>query len=176
MITALLLVLSLTSLPVLFFNESRGLFPRPSLPWGQSHPSYLTRTANERLFKNQEQALGPYQSAVDSIVYEKVSQIGLVLGPDSWEYPIWRLLRDRKLDYSVRIEHVAPAGSSHWPLGTFAPDVLFWSHGEAPASLAIDGKVFLRNGPPGAVAVFYPSQYSLFKLIVFFVPMWANCD
>src|SRR5215831_8334638 len=131
----------LSSLPFLMFNHSRELVPF------RGRPSYLTQSAMERLFDNQPQLLGPYQRAIEAIVASNGSQVGLILGGDSWEYPVWRMLRDRKL---VRIEHVNVSGNPRWPLGPFFPDVVFWSlgEGEPPPRLAVDGREFVRIRPP----------------------------
>jgi hypothetical protein len=154
--TTLCLFLGLTALPVLLLNQSRELLPlardRP-FPLLRDRPSYLTQTPYERLFVNQQRLLGNYKDAVDIIVRSKASNVGLVLGNDSWEYPIWRMLRDRKLGYFVRIEHVG-LPDPHWPLGPFSPDVVFWSDGDAPSALTIEGQDFTRIGPSETVTVF----------------------
>src|SRR5262249_36555831 len=118
--------------------------------------SYLTQSAMERLFVNQPELVGPYQRAIEAIAGSNASQVGLVLGGDSWEYPIWRMLRDRKLDHPLRIEHVDVSGNPRWPLGPFFPDVVFWNlgEGEPPLTLAVDGREFVRIGPPGMVVVY----------------------
>jgi hypothetical protein len=163
---ALQLLLGLSSLPVLLFNQSRELVPVRSLPLLRDRQSYLTQSAMEQLFVNQPLLLGPYQCAIEVIARSKASQIGLVLGFDSWEYPVWRMLRDRKLDHPVRIEHVNVSGNPQWPLGPFFPDVVFWSveGGEPPPTLVVDGREFVRIGPPGIAVVyagtgFAPPEY-----------------
>ena len=154
---ALVLVLGLTSLPVLLLNQARELVPlwrdRP-LPLLRDRPSYLTRTAAERLFVNQPQLLGPYREAVEVIARSNAAQIGLILGGDSWEYPVWRMLRDRAPGHPVRIEHVGLPPDQRWPLGPFSPDILFWNNGEAPLTVEINGRDFTRVGPPATVAVY----------------------
>jgi hypothetical protein len=155
--TALFLFLGFTSLPVLFLNQSRELIPlfreRP-LPLLRDRPSYLSTSATERLFVNQQHLLGPYRNAVETIVRSGASQIGLILGGDSWEYPIWKMLRDHKLDYSIRIEHVGLPSEAQFPLGPFLPEVLFWNNGDAPPTLRIGGRDFYRAGPPSMIAVY----------------------
>ena len=66
------------------------------------------------------------------------------------------MLRDRKLDHPVRIEHVNVSGNPQWPLGPFSPDVVFWSvaEEEPPPTLAVDGREFVRIGPPGVAVVY----------------------
>jgi hypothetical protein len=155
--SALILLLALAGLPVLLFDQSRELVPlwrnRP-LPLQRDRPSYLTMTRDEQLFVNQPQLLAPYREAVETIGRSNASAIGLVLGGDSWEYPLWRMLRDRNPTHPVRIEHVGLPGEPAWPLGPFVPDILFWSGGVAPLTLDIDGRHFTRMGPAGTVAVY----------------------
>jgi hypothetical protein len=69
------------------------------------------------------------------------------------------MLRDRKLDHPVRIEHVNVSGNPPWPLGPFFPDVVFWSveEGEPPHTLAVSGREFVRIGPPGIAVVYAPT-------------------
>jgi len=170
---ALQLLLGLSSLPVLMFNQLSELVPlsaavqrsaiaafrilgnRP-LPLLRDRASYLAQSAMERLFVQRLPLLGPYQSAIESIARSNASQVGLILGGDSWEYPVWRMLRDCKLDHPVRIEHVDVSGNPPWPLGPFVPDVVFWSlgEGEPPPTLAVDGREFVRIGPPGVAVVY----------------------
>jgi hypothetical protein len=169
---ALLLLLGLSSLPVLMFNQSSELVPLSAavqrsaiaafrIQNGPLQPlrdraCYLAQSPMERLFVHKSPLLGPYQSAIESIARSNASQVGLILGGDSWEYPVWRMLRDRKLDHPVRIEHVDVSGNPRWPLGPFVPDVVFWSlgEGEPPPTLAVDGRQFVRIGPPGVAVVY----------------------
>jgi hypothetical protein len=144
-------------LPVVLFDQSRELVPlrrNQPLPLLRDRPSYLTTTRDERLFVNQPQLLAPYRDAVEMIVRSHASRIGLVLGGDSWEYPVWRMLRDRAPDHPLRIEHVGFPGEPRWPLGPFLPDIVFWSGGVAPLTLEIEGRNFTRAGPPATVAVY----------------------
>jgi hypothetical protein len=157
---ALPLLLGLSSLPVLMLNKSRELVPF------RGRQSYLTQSAMEQLFVNRPELLGPYQRAMDVIARSNASQVGLILGFDSWEYPVWRMLRDRKLDDPVRIEHVNVSGNPPWPLGPFFPDIVFWSlgEGEPPPTLVVNGREFVRIGPPGIAVVyartgFAPPEY-----------------
>jgi len=154
---AAILLLGLTALPALFFNQGRELVPlwrnRP-LAIDRDRPSYLGQSRDERLFADQPSLLAPYRDAVEVIERSQASQVGLVLGGDSWEYPLWRMLRDRSPDRLLRIEHVDLPGEPRWPLGPFVPDLLFWNHEEAPPTIEIEGRQFTRLGPPGTIAVY----------------------
>jgi hypothetical protein len=131
---ALSVVLCYSALSALFFNYTRSLLPF------SDHPSYLSLDAEQHLFVNQPQLLGVYTKLADKLIEAHSSQIGLITGEDDWEYPIWRILRDRKIGYPIRIEHVRgipptgqngvylPAGQNgrSWPLGPFTPDAVVW--------------------------------------------------
>jgi hypothetical protein len=142
----LFLIMGLTALPALLFNWTRQLIPF------HNRPSYLMQSYTERMFVNKPSLLEPYRDAVEVIVRSKASQVGLVA--DYWEYPIWSMLRARKLDYPVRIEHVGLPPAQHYPLGPFVPDVLFWYHGDAPPTVNVDGLKFVRVGPPATIAAY----------------------
>jgi hypothetical protein len=137
---AFFLIMGLIALPPLLLNSTRQLITF------HNRPSYLLQPYAERVF------VEPYRDAVEVIVRSKASQVGIVLGGNDWEYPIWSMLRARKLDYPVRIEHVALPRTQGYPLGPFVPDVLFWNRGDAPPTLNIDGREFVRVGPPGTIA------------------------
>ena len=168
-INAFHLALALVALPPLFFNQSRELVPLvPGQPFPVEweRPSYLTQTANTRLFANNPSLRQPYENAVNAILRARVTQIGLLLhGGDRWEYPIWRLLRDDGLDYPVRIEHLEAEGKADFPLGAFQPEAVFWIDGDkAPASIMVGDRQFERAGPSDVVAIFFPADKNLWRL------------
>jgi len=161
---ALLLVLGLTSVPVLLLNQSRELLPlsRAVFPaLGRDRISYLTQTPLQRLFVNQPQLLEPYRQAIDVIARSNASQIGIVMDRQNYEYPIWSMLRHRER-HAIRIEAVAVPGGSYWPLGPFTPEVIFWDKGEGdpPLILNVNEVEFRRiydSGPlphPNPIAVY----------------------
>jgi hypothetical protein len=163
----LLLVLALASIPVLLFNQSRELAPLwrtqfPSL--GRDRLSYLTQTRMERQFTNQPQMLAPYQDAIDVIVRAKASQIGLIMDRDNFEYPIWLMLRQRMQVHPIRIEAVAIPNQTHWPLGPFTPDMIFWDKGtgEAPETLTVAGQEFRRISQSGPL-IGHDSQVAVYQ-------------
>jgi hypothetical protein len=161
-----MLVLALASVPVLIFNQTHELVPLwrtqfPSL--GRDRPSYLTQTPLERLFANQLWMIEPYREAIDVIAGSNATKIGLILDKDSWEYPIWSMLRWRKGARPPRIEHVLVSGGTDWPLGPFAPEMLFWDKGEseAPETLTLNGEKFHRIEQSGPI-VAHPNRIAVF--------------
>jgi hypothetical protein len=145
--------------PALLFNKTRELIPLPwqhYFPHGWDAPPILSQTRLQRLFANQPQFYEPYNKAIEAVAASNATQIGMVLSFNAWEYPIWALLRARAPGRSFRVEHVdgpppyTPANpSTHpttYPLGSFAPEALFWNRGEgeAPATLVVGGQEFRR--------------------------------
>ena len=93
--TAIAVALSLVGLPFLLLNQIRRVVP-VKLGWPSTdRASYLTQSPEERLFANKPELLEPFRDAADAIVHSKASQVGLLIGSDSWEYPLWALLRVR---------------------------------------------------------------------------------
>ena len=123
--------------------------------WPTDQASYLTQSPEERLFASQPKLLDPFREAADAIVHSKASQVGLLIGSDSWEYPLWSLFRVR-MTGTFRIEHVTTAADLAYPRGPFAPEVLFWNHGEAPTTVSFQNREFERVTSAGTVAVFVP--------------------
>ena len=151
---ALLVILLVSGAPALYFNLSRPLVPLFNTP------SYLSQQTPARLFANRRDALDAYLKATDILVRSRASQIGLVLEEDDWEYPIWSLLRDRKLDYPIRIEHVAVRnGVRSWPLGPFIPEVLVWTRPNAPDNVTVDGRQFIRISHLGTISIYFAVDF-----------------
>lgn len=81
----------------LFFNNSRPLMYNSSIPFIRSL-SDKSRTIwhssrGELLFNNKPEAFDDYMQASDVVVKAEISNVGLLLGPLSVEYPIWWCLR-----------------------------------------------------------------------------------
>jgi len=152
--TAIAVALSVVGLPSLLFNRTRQLVP-VKVGWPPDQVSYLTQSPEERLFASQPKLLGPFREAADAIVHSKASEVGLLIGSDSWEYPLWSLLRVR-MTGPFRIEHVTTAADLAYPRGPFEPEVLFWNHGEAPPTVSFQNREFERVTSAGTVAIFVP--------------------
>jgi hypothetical protein len=105
-ITVLLL---LFSIPYLIINNSRPLIP-PSLlkfsaPGGGR--SLITTSRTELYFWNRPSLCSDYVDAIRFIEGEKVSDIGLYLGEDDWEYPLWMLANKDAAKSLPFFRHVA---------------------------------------------------------------------
>lgn len=76
--------LCLAAWPWILFNESRPLLGDTS----------ILGTARERqYFRNRDVLRDPYTRAANFIGQRGCGEVGVVLGADDWEYPLWILLR-----------------------------------------------------------------------------------
>lgn len=109
-------MLMAATLPWLFLNASKPLIGNESTlaaspritknfmnPWKNKGIFFTTRT--ESYFNNNSKMEVPYLEAVEQISELGCSNIGLIIGGDDWEYPIWVFLRE-KMGENVSITHV----------------------------------------------------------------------
>jgi hypothetical protein len=68
---------------------------RPLVPFVPSvtNPSVLAVSRDEGYFLNRPELEDGYRKATDRVVALGAQDVGLVQGLDSWEYPLWALLR-----------------------------------------------------------------------------------
>jgi hypothetical protein len=100
----LLLFLSLFSILPLFLNRSRPLFVIPQITsqktiWNSSREEILFNNRNQEYFKN-------YKGACETVAQTGVQNIGLIIGGDSWEYPLWQYFRKNDSNKNITIQHV----------------------------------------------------------------------
>ena len=101
--TYIIVFLVATSQYALFYNESRPLIgaknifalPRWEQYFHNSHPGIITQ----------------YSHAASLLKDTRCAQVGLWLDKDSWEYPLWILLRGGEGDV-LRIEHIGISNQS----------------------------------------------------------------
>jgi len=119
-------LLVLYCIPVLFWNWTRPLLP-PAL--GANSFSVWTRTREELYFAERPERffVDRYFAAADILAKEGARTIGLVIGGDSWEYPLWVLLKTR-LPVMPQIRHIVPPETADGLPTTpsaFVPQYLF---------------------------------------------------
>ncbi|NEQ17571.1 MAG: hypothetical protein F6K44_29140, partial [Moorea sp. SIO3E2] len=84
-----------------------------SLPWalsGRERPllganSIFNTSRTEQYFNSRSRIQSGYLGAIDVLKSSKCTDIGLYLGDNDWEYPLWILLQEQT-DSPVRIEHI----------------------------------------------------------------------
>ncbi|MCW5316314.1 hypothetical protein GTQ43_21590 [Nostoc sp. KVJ3] len=92
----IVICLLISSLPWVFFNryrpiiDSNNIFQTPRIEQYFSNRPYLKTT---------------YTGAVEFLNSKKCSNIGLLMGKDPWEYPLWVLWRQKNLEI-VKLQHI----------------------------------------------------------------------
>jgi hypothetical protein len=135
-VPALVLVMAVGSLPWLVANRSRPLLPKP----------YFLTSRTDNLFANRTDLKDKYVAVADRITAGNYRNIGLVIGRDDWEYPLWYLLNPYLSTVNGRIEHMMSGKTEvkSYPNGAFHPDVLFVFAKELPAQIEIDAVTWTR--------------------------------
>jgi hypothetical protein len=82
-----------TVLPWTLHNASRQIIGRNSI---------LFASRDELYFVERPSLRGPYRATADTLARMNCLDVGLISGSDSWEYPLWVLLRE-KMGNSVRM-------------------------------------------------------------------------
>jgi hypothetical protein len=140
--------LVLAAMPWVVGNQTRPLLGDPSL---------LRMSATERMFFNRPELRAPYVGAADALTARGCGQVGLVIGGNDWEYPLWVLLRER-LGPSVRVEHVAVQNVSRAAAATDGPipcGIVAWDQDLAPA-IVWRGVPYQQRWTSGALQLFLP--------------------
>jgi hypothetical protein len=143
--TGLAAALILLALPVLFANRTRPLFPVPRAWTG--FPVQFWSTAEEKVFASAPGKLPQFQSVIDYALRHHISQIGLILNYDDWEYPYWRYFREAGVK-SFRIEHVGLSEHAFgvpYPLGPFSPEAIISVGQSLPSEFALDHQSFRKE-------------------------------
>jgi hypothetical protein len=104
----LLLAIACFSLLPLLLNRSRPLLPVPQISkYRIVNEEIIWNTPREKIvFSNRNDLAGNYIKACAEIVQMKPNTIGLVIGGDSWEYPLWSYIRKNIHDKRPSINHV----------------------------------------------------------------------
>ena len=81
------------------------------------------QTHEEQYFSMVKERYPSYAKVSDRLAASGCHDIGLVIGSDDWEYPLWPLLQDRGMT-NFRLEHIdtiGPLSHLRYPLGDFNP-------------------------------------------------------
>jgi len=101
------------------FNETR--------PW-LGKESIFTKLREEQYFSSNPGIMVSYLRVAKMIRTEGYESVGLNLGVDDWEYPLW-ILSNSQMDSKVRIEHVDVLGPARsLQLKNYNPDIVICSH------------------------------------------------
>jgi hypothetical protein len=148
------LALWLAAWPWLAYNEVRPLL---------GDRSVLVVSRLDQYFVNAPELEAPFMWAAGRVQQARCDRVGLLLGPGSWDYPMWVLLEDASP--GVQIQNVdVPNVSARLATPNFQPCAVVALRGVASDRLLVDGHTFTRATGDGAlesdrhsVAVFLPA-------------------
>jgi 4-amino-4-deoxy-L-arabinose transferase-like glycosyltransferase len=136
------LVLVLGALPPLFYNQTRPLL-------GES--SILSRSRIEIMFAKRPTLLDAYRTAAALVHESGCGALGLRLGADSWEYPLWVLLA--AFGDLPQIEHLTT------PTPGTAPCVIIEIEREPlPADTTIADRAYQPVWSQAPVTIYAPAE------------------
>jgi len=92
----IIFTLLILSLPWIFLNQSRPLIGGKNI---------FTNSRTQQYFTNRPGFSKPYGKTAEYLKSESCTNIGLILGEDSWEYPLWHLMKKNN-NNSIRMEHI----------------------------------------------------------------------
>jgi len=112
------------------------LFFVAAIPWlvaGQPRPligstNIFNVSRNQQYFAERPNAYLPYEAAVQQIEQRQVSNVGLVLGPSHYEYPLWVFLSQSQKPLprieDVGVDNETNVLASSGSFRSFSPDIL----------------------------------------------------
>ena len=93
----------------------------------------------EGYFVNRHVEYEPYAALCAAIDEGGYVSVGLTMGADDYEYPLWRMLPDEVM----RIEHVGVTNqSADYADSSFRPDCIIWLGAEPDAPYEYNGKIY----------------------------------
>ena len=93
------------------FNETRPLILNSQIVETKQIQNIFNQSRTEQYFSSRPDLKEDYLGATDFIQSRACTQIGLALGGDIWEYPLWAILNNHARP-SLRIEHINVSNDS----------------------------------------------------------------
>jgi hypothetical protein len=97
---SVLLLISFAILP-LMLNRTRPILPIPRITSAKT----IWNTSRDDLVFIDRHSDGTYSDACAAVVQANTQNLGIIIGADSWEYPLWHYIR-KNSDHKIAITHV----------------------------------------------------------------------
>jgi 4-amino-4-deoxy-L-arabinose transferase-like glycosyltransferase len=98
MLKLLMVIILISSIPSLFFNEIR--------PFVHLNKESLKKNRTENYFNNKPFLYQEYSSVVEKIKELSPQKIGLIMGNNDWEYPLWVMMGNESNGASPLMVHI----------------------------------------------------------------------
>jgi len=133
---------------ILIFCSLLWIFKNESRPWVGEKNIFNTERIDQ-YFTNNNQLAPSYKQSTQYLTDNLHSNIGLICSGDSWEYPLWVLLKE-KTHQEFRIEHIKMENDStskkeDYPLGEFTPDAILMLHPTEQTKLNFQGVDYIKT-------------------------------
>jgi hypothetical protein len=152
-INILMALLIMGASPWLFYNPARPMLGRNNV--------FITERA-EQYFGQYRALAEPYKGAVQILSALQCSEIGLFIGGDSWEYPLWVLMPIQSSERSrfehVNVTNVSRHKSNQFRLGKFRPCAIVAMHVSTPSELSVRNMHYTRIWSDSPISVYTYSQ------------------
>ncbi len=130
-----------SAIPVLLFNERRPLVGDRSI---------FTVSQYETMFTQQPDFGRAYEEAMAAVRATDATELGMIAGSDTWEYPAWRLLNGDRQRPPVRIGQICvPSIAGLKQMPGFAPRVAVLLDRDAVKTLSCLEGTFQRGASFG---------------------------
>ena len=143
--------LLVASAPWLFLNRSR--------PWFGPKSIFL-QSREAQYFSNNPDFRFSYDRAVEKLDELACPNIGLSFKGESWEYPLWPLLR-KKFKDRLRLEHVACDNAScslAYPRGVFSPCAIVTDSPDQRETISVNNRTFLKKHVLPILSIYAPAE------------------
>ncbi len=147
-IDLLLLAVLISAAPWALRNRLRPLMGENSI---------FRSSRAEAYFNNQPQLRQPYLQAAQALQDLGCQRVGLILGADDWEYPLWALTARSGPDQII-FEHVDVTNISGRTTGAAPPCAILKTGGNLPPALALSGRDYAKAWEAAPVAIYAARQ------------------
>lgn len=151
---ALIVLLMLTSLPSFFLSTTKPVMTQVGV---------FASSRDEQYFIKRPTLKSPYYNALQVLAGMSCSDVGLIIGGDDWEYPVWVLLKEKMGD-AARLEHVNVANVSKRKYqqgggsGEFVPCAIFNLDPNPTPKIFVRGQSYFREWSDGPVNIYKRGQ------------------
>jgi len=147
------MLLVLAALPWVLRNGSRPLLEKNNI---------FTTSRIEQYFINRPNLSEPYSQSTQILSELHCSDVGLMMGEDDWEYPLWILLNE-KTTGTIRLEHIQVNNNSRREVtdnqpGTFTPCAILSVNIQAQPGVLIGDKIYLHRWSAAPVSIYTPEN------------------
>jgi hypothetical protein len=150
----LLVLLILASLPSFVFSATKPILGANSI---------FNSSRTDQYFVGRPDLEGTFGAAAQAIVEMQCRNVGLMMGGNDWEYPLWVMLEQR-IGVDLRLEQVNVTNISGKKLApkegdkSFEPCAILVLNPAPENPIVVSGKTFVRRWSSGGVNVYGAAQ------------------